>query len=427
MQRLFFLFTLLLAPVLVVGCTLLNQPELTPTPPTTATETITPAPAITPSATPEGPITLRIWLPPQFDPQTDTLSGRLLQARLNEFAARRPRARVEVRVKSQEGPGSLLDALTTANASAPLALPDLIALPRPLLEAAALKGLLVPLDDLSDSLDDGDWYTYARELGQLQNSTFGLPFAGNALIMVYRPAIIPTPPAMLTGTLQLATPLAFPAADPQALLTLALYEAAGGPTLDNEGRPMLDVDVLTTVLEYYQRAAAAEVLPFWLTQFQSDAQVWQAYTENQTDLAITWTSRYLETILADSSVALLPTISGEPYTLATGWVWALVSPNPEHRKLSVELAEFLTESSFMASWTSSIHYLPPRPSALPAWQSTALLSLAEQVELSAHLYPSADILTTLAPHLQQATIEVLKNQTEPRAAAQQAAQNLTQP
>jgi hypothetical protein len=82
-----------------------------------------------------------------------------------------------VRIKALDGPGGLLDALSAANAAAPLALPDLILLPRPQLETAALKGLLTPFDGLSASLNNGDWYDYARDLAQLQDSTFGLPLA----------------------------------------------------------------------------------------------------------------------------------------------------------------------------------------------------------------------------------------------------------
>ena len=133
-------------------------------------------------------------MPPQFDPESDTPAGDLLQERLDLYTAQRPDIRIETRVKASSGTGGLLDSLSSANAAAPLVVPDLILLPRTSLEIAALKGLLFPYDGLTDTLDESDWYPYAQELGQIQTSTFGLPFAGNALVSLYRPSEIETLP-----------------------------------------------------------------------------------------------------------------------------------------------------------------------------------------------------------------------------------------
>ena len=61
----------------------------------------------------------------------------LLKARLDQFASENPDVRLEVRAKALEGAGGLLDSLVAANVAAPLALPDLVLLPRPVLESAA--------------------------------------------------------------------------------------------------------------------------------------------------------------------------------------------------------------------------------------------------------------------------------------------------
>ena len=71
-------------------------------------------------------------LPPQFDPASEAGENRVLQLRLEEFVSRRPDIQIETRIKSAEGPGGLLDWLATASAAAPIALPDLVALPRPI-------------------------------------------------------------------------------------------------------------------------------------------------------------------------------------------------------------------------------------------------------------------------------------------------------
>ena len=138
-----FLNTLFLAIILILsGCSGVPKSPVAPTaypsiqletPDATASSWL--PPAISP--TPESPLKLRLWLPPQFDPASDSPAGRLLQARLEQFQRSNPRVLIETRVKAVNGPGGLLDSLTTARAAAPEALPDLVALPRDLMETAA--------------------------------------------------------------------------------------------------------------------------------------------------------------------------------------------------------------------------------------------------------------------------------------------------
>ena len=401
----------------------------TPLPPVKASPVPGGSPTPQKAATPSEMV-LHIWVPPQFDPADNTQAGSLLKARLNEFTATHPGVKLEVRVKAQEGPGGLLDALSTASAAAPLALPDLVALPRPILEAAALKGLLHSYDGLIAAHDDPDWPDYARQLAHLQNSTFGLPFAGDALLLVYHPKSVGVPPRDLDSLLKVAGLVAFPAADPEALFTLALYQAAGGPIQDSHGRPDIDANILTQVLTFFQEGEMAGLMPFWLTQFDTYDQADEAYRQGQASLAITWASHYLgraSNLPTDEAASLIPTADGKPFTLATGWVWALASPQPDRFALTAQLAEFLTDSKFLAEWTLAVGYLPTRSSSLSYWPESPLQSLASQIIPSARLYPSADILSGLGPTLEQATVQVLKRQSDPLAAAQSAADHLHNP
>jgi ABC-type glycerol-3-phosphate transport system substrate-binding protein len=366
-------------------------------------------------------------LPPELDPNSGSPAGEVLKDRLEEFTSRRPEAQIEVRIKAPDGPGGLLDSLTTANAAAPLALPDLVALPRPTMETAALKGLIHPFQNLSTPIEEPDWVPYARQLARLQDSIFGIPFAGDAMNLVYRPSVVNTPPDALSSIIQSPEILAFPAADPQALYTLALYQAAGGAVRDEQGRPILDADILAEVLSFFHAGSQAQVTPFWLTQFQNDIESWQAYQEGRAPMVVTWMSRYLKELEADMAAAPLPTLSGDDFTLASGWVWSLASPNPERQWLSTELAEFLSDSDFMARWTAAAGYLPTRASALASWNDTGIQPLASQVLLSAQLYPPEDLLTSIAPALERATIEVLKQESDPQQAAEEATESLTIP
>jgi multiple sugar transport system substrate-binding protein len=380
----------------------------------------------TPSPTPEGPHRLRLWLPPQFNSASDSPAGMLLQARLDEFQRLNPRISIETRVKALNGPGGLLDSLTTASAAAPQALPDLVALPRDFMETAALKGLLLPLDSLTTALDNPDWFAYAASLARLQKNIYGLPFAGDALVQVYHPTMLASPPATFQEVLEAGYPLAFPAAGDQPYFTLALYSASGGAVTDEQGRPYLNPLGLTDVLTFYLSAERAGVMPqALLTQFQEEDQVWEAFLKNQAGLAVTWSSRFLGSNADDIAIAPIPTQDGKPFTLATGWVWALAGRDEEQRKLTVELAEFLTDPHFLAAWTQAAGYLPTRPSSLDPGSNAALQKTIEKIALSAQLLPPTDVLSSLENPLRQAIIAVLKGQSNPALAAQVAASSLT--
>jgi multiple sugar transport system substrate-binding protein len=418
--------------VTLAGCAVQPPAVVTPIPEATATPTIAPPIQTEGPDTPQsGPVILKIWIPPEFDPANGSPEGELLQARLDEFSLRRSNVRIETRVKEVEGPGGIIDTLSAAGATAPLALPDLVALPRHSLENAAIKGLLHPYDGLISTMDDLDWYDYARQLSHLQNSTFGIPFAGDALIMVYRPSILGDRPsdwaASLTTSAETSASLSFPAADPQSLVTLTFYQSAGGTILDAENRPTLDTVQLTEVLTYYQQAQQSSLMPYWLTQYETDDQSWSAYAENQTEMVITWTSRYLQNPPIDSTGAPIPTSDGMPYTIATGWAWALASPDPDRQVISAQLAEFLTTGDFLGKWTAASGYMPTRPSALSAWENISLQTLLNQVAPSAHLTPSLDVLTTLGPVLQRATVDILKELADPATAAEAAIEVLAAP
>ena len=318
-----FLLSLALICILLASCTPSGVTDSDPTldAPPTPTPTLIPTLESTQSA-PE-PIELLLWLPPEFDPANGSPAGMLLQERLDSYTAQRADVRIETRVKASSGTGGLLDSLSTANAAAPLAVPDLVLLPRTSLEIAALKGLLFPYDELSDNINEGDWYPYAQGLSQLQTSIFGLPFAGDALVSIYRPAEIESPPTDWATSLELVQPLAFPAAEEQAYFTLAEYLSTGAQIQDSDGRPTLESASLIDLLTFYQEAEAAGVMPFWLTQFNTDDQSWESYTTNQVNSAITWTNRYLSALPGDSAAAPIFTRDGTPFTLANGWIWRI--------------------------------------------------------------------------------------------------------
>ena len=432
----------------LAGCSILPSLQVdqaqvgTPTPQwvlTTGVSTTVAAPAATTPSTPgeitdvpqsDGVAMVRIWVPPEFDPAGNSPASQLLKARLEQFTVENPNSRLEVRVKALDGEGGMLDSLVAANAAAPLTLPDLVLLPRPLLESAALKGLIYPYDGLTSLMDDPSWFEYAQQMAHLKSGIYGIPFAGEAMVLANRPSLLGTKSYNLEDFLELGEVLLFPAADPQALYTLSQYLAKGGSLQDAEGRPWLDEAILTNILEFYQRASLAGVMPFWLTQYSNDEQVWEAFMGGEFPMAVTWASIYLKNMqngTTDLAMAPMPILDDAPFTLASGWSWALAGQDPDKRLLSVQLAEFLVEPEFLADWTSAAGYLPPRVDALQNWQNADLRQVVEQISYSAQLMPSTDVISTLGPALEQAVVDVLKAQNDPQTAAQEVADQVNQP
>jgi multiple sugar transport system substrate-binding protein len=409
---------------MLTGCANISALLSTPVPatafPSTATPIIPTTPTASPTVTPGGPRTLRIWVPPQFDPSADTQAGALFQERLNEFIARRPNLQVEVRVKAETGDSGMLNALTTTKAAAPSIMPDLVALSRTDLESATAKGILHPFDGLSTLPGDSDWYPYARQMAHIQNSAFGLPFAGDAMILVGFRSPLPTSWQDLTAD----TLLIFPAADPNAFFTLSLYLSAGGTLQDSEGHLTVDESILADILSLYVPATDKTFVSPQAINYQDSDQAWNAFREQRGNLVVTWTSNYLNEKTIPLALAPLPGFDSGQYSLATGWSWALAGTSTDNQPLAVELAEFLSDSQFLAEWTQAAGYLPTRPTALASWSDAKIQPILKQVAETSVLVPSEDVLATVGPLFTEAALSVLKGEQLPIAAAQAAVQQV---
>jgi ABC-type glycerol-3-phosphate transport system substrate-binding protein len=389
----------------LAGCAslapLLSQP--TPVPAPFGQTTSTPQPVLIATQTALPPTNavriLRVWLPPRFDPNADTASAKLLKQRLADFETSHPRLKIEVRVKAEAGETSLLNSLSITSAAAPKALPDLVALSRSDLEVAVLKGLIHPVDGLSTALDDPNWYPYARELGHIQNIGYGLPFAGDALVLVHRPELeLKTWDDILSSK----EVLVFPASDPQELVALSLYISAGGKLVNDQGLPILEEAPLTQVLTLIHDSAEAKVLLPALVSYETGAQALQAFHDERATLAIAWAT---DGRSPADAIQLVPSLNGTPHTFATGWIWALAGSDPEIQQVATELAEYLVADDFVDGWLKESGYLPMRIS-----QNSDVSAILD----AAHAVPTNDVLSVLGPIMHQALTRILNgDQVDP--------------
>ena len=382
----------------------------------------------TPEAVPSGPTRLIVWIPPFMSLESESPSADLLKLRLEEFENQYQDLVIETRVKAVYGPGGLLDSLGAASAAAPTALPDLVALPRDIEETAAVKGLLLPLDDLTDAPGEPDWYPYAQQLAHLQKNIYGFPFAGDALVQVFHSNLIAEPLTSWQMWIDLQQSLIFPAGSDEAFITLALYQANGGMFRDDQGRPQLSTKELSDVLDFYQNSLqVGSINGESLIQLQDDQAAWDAFKTGKGQSLITWASRYLQERSELDTIVHIPTPEGEPFALANGWVWAVAGRDEQKRQLAVSLAEFLTDSQFLSDWSLSAGYLPTRPSSINLWTDAKLAKSTIEIVSAAVLIPQTDVLSVVQVPLQQAAITILKGQSDPLEAAKQASDSIITP
>jgi multiple sugar transport system substrate-binding protein len=394
---------------------ILYTPTPAPSPAATSTPRATPVTSSTGQPAISSPTVLRIWIPPQFNPNTNNPAATLLKQRLASFEAQHPELEIDVRIKADDGEADLLNSLAITSMAAPSALPDLIALPRPALEEAAQKGLVRPLDDFSVELQNTDLYPYAGDLAKVNGTPYGIPFAGDALVIIYRPDLVWI--KTWDDILLSEGKLIFAGADPQAKAGLALYMSAGGDVLDGQGHPMLDQEILTQVLELFSKGRAAALFPAAAANISTMDQTLQEYRTRRADMAIVRFSDYRAA--QDGLVQPLMGLKEGHYTLATGWMWALTGQNAENKELSTELVSFLTADDFLSQWIQESGYLPTQRSFIDQGADSPVPAVIEAMQAG----PSSETVLALGPAMQDALVRVL-NGEQPEAVARDVVEKL---
>lgn len=423
-----------MVPSLALGLLLLLS-SCAPLPglPATPTPTAVPAqpPAASPTATEDRPNPrpqLVLWLPPPFDPQQESEAGQLLSARLKAFSDNHPGLAIEVRVKAEEGPGGLLETLRAASTAAPAALPDIIALDPAGLNTAALKGLILPLEGLLQPPTDADWFAHTHEAARIDGQFYGYPFASDALVMAYRPGAFETAPRSWGGMMASERTFLFPAADPQALFTLAQYQDVGGALVSDAGRPSLDPIPLANLLGIYGSARSAGVLPSGSADFETAEDTWEALLAGQVHSAVAPFSSYSgDRGRQLISAAPMITRDGTGVSIGQTWSWAIVAQDLERQQLAAELILWLHDAAFLGPWTEATGLIPPTPAALDRWSESGDSSVTTLLAGSLQARPSEESLATFGPPLREAVLSVLQGGTTPDAAALRAAQSVQGP
>ena len=404
-----YILTILLGFLLILsGCSGTYKPEstinlLTPNPVimTTPPDTAHPGEIQTGEPNDNKPVTLIMWVPDDFTVSSSEQVQKLLIDRLDTFEKANPGIIVDLRFKNVKLKESMMDLLNTTSRVAPSVLPDVILLNRSDMETAALKGLLVPFDDYPVSGVTTGVFPGFEDPGKLQGSTFGVPAAGDALVVIdkkYSGEQLPTWKDILNSSLQIGVNLN----DPNATVFIALYLSAGGALTDEKGKPHLDQTVFTQLLTFIRETRSQSVFSDWSLLASDWVEVSKRFNDGESDMEINWYSSTPKTGLDQYSYHGLSGLSNSSATILTGWYWCMANPASDRQSSREDLLSFLSQAVFASSWSNMAGYLPVSNQEWPL--SGPSSSELQSILGSAQPLPETSIMITLGPVIRDAVI-----------------------
>jgi ABC-type glycerol-3-phosphate transport system substrate-binding protein len=447
-----------------------------------------PLPTVSPTPTPEIQpmiVTLQLWLPEELDPYGDAPGADVLVQQLDDFGAAYPDVQVEVVVKKAHGRGGLLDFLRTARDAAPSVMPDLLVLDVAELGAATDLGLLQPLDSLLAAAEMAERFPFASKLGTVSDQTMGFVIGADLEHLVYRPALLASPPVSWTQHISPPVSFLFPAAGRDRQVndaTLIQYLAAGGSLTDDAGNPALDEDVMVSVLGFYSDCVSAAtfspvvspvvtvtvmppvtttgllttslgisptvpltalvtitppvvlppvsmiISPNVVLNTRDGDHAWERFRQGEGDIAVVRAGRYWLEADETFAPALIPTQDGRPFSIARrAWAVAVVADDPARQSVVMLLLNWLFSPDHTGEWTQASGYLPATRSALRYWSvSSADRAVLRGVLDAAVPAPDPGLTEVVGPPMQDALRAVLRGRDSPEEAAATAVQSLAE-
>ena len=420
---------LVLAGVLAEGCTLLGTsavPVSTPSPTVALVAPSAAASVLLESTEQPGshaqPITLTLWLPPEMLPSAEG-TGELVAGLNRAFAAANPLVGIQVVPKASYGPGGMANMLLTTYAVVPAHAPDVLAIDAAELQKLADADVLIPLGGAVPQALWNDLYPWALEAVTIEGKRLAVPFQTDIVFLVYNSAVIAEPPRAWYDLASAKSQYVFPAerGDGSAAdMFLAHYLALGGTLSDKSGRPYLDSTIVAKVLRNYRSAMELGIVPGSVRTMRTIDDCWQAYRAGEAGL--TNATSYLygrdrATVLG-ARYAQLPTLNGEPITLARSWAWAIVARDPERRAVAIRYVQSALQSEHLAQWSKASFHLPTRRSVLElAIEDRDYRSFLVEQLRHARPYPNMRHYSEVQDAVSSAIEDVLDGVTTPERAA----------
>jgi ABC-type glycerol-3-phosphate transport system substrate-binding protein len=399
---------------------------LAPTPTATRPRALDASPTRNPAIEASQTITLTIWVPEEFAPEA-AQGGVVLKREVDEFTRAHPYVAVNYVLKSRYGTGGLLDFLIKLQALVPERLPDVVLIDSRDVDQAARAELLQPLDRDLPSGAFVDLLPPAQKLAEYDGQWLTLPLTLDLQHLAYNTKVVHEPPATWDQLLKGGAPFAFPADDDDAFLFQYL-ENRGRIAHSPEPAP-LNASVTTSVLTFFQRARASNLVPDSVLGIKSTHDVWSLFAEGQVPLAQVEAGDYLAEHgrIPGAGFAPLPTVDGASTTMVNGWNFAILTRDQRRHDAAAEFLNWIDEPSRLAEWATAARMVPARRSAfalsvMPRDYGDFLISILE----SGMVAPTFADRAPYAGAWHSAMQAVLRGQATPSEAASKAAQGFGQ-
>lgn len=400
----------------------------------TPTEPPEPTAAPTTSGTREPQtMTLRWWTPEFLSPQAPQPVGPILASQLAAFsAAAENQIQVETVRKARYGKGGLLDMLRTAQPVARSILPDLIALDAAELGKAVDAGLVQPLDELVDPAVTEKLYPFASEAGLFNEHLYGVQYLADIDHAAYRPAQVVEAPNSWAGLVSQRITYLFPLAPPQTASSqgatarpaealshavLGQYLSAGA-TLGPDRRLLLELQPLVRLLTFYSDASGTGVLPPVALDLPDGDAVWNVFSQGQAPLAYISARRYMGRGDLPAQYAPAVGYEGGAVSIASGWMLAIVTTDPERQRAAADLIAWLLQPENAGAWAARAGWLPTSSEALKALGTGPYWTFLDAQMAQARALPVGSDYAATANRIQTAIQNVVSAQGDPEAAAE---------
>ncbi len=367
-------------------------------------------------------LSILVWWPAALYPDEKSAAVRTLHEQLNAYTASTSQV-VTVRVKRNEGLGSIYQTLLSGSVVAQSDMPDLALLRRSDLALAVAAKLVEQID--TKALSTTDFYPTGLALGQINGNQYGIPYVLEVQQVIYRTTALPTPPHTLDELVVSGQNILFPAGVLKGVNTTLLqqYLAMGGHITDSKGAPTLDIDPLRNVLHYYEQAVVAKVVSPQLLDYVNLSQYWQTFLNGKANLVQVDSTTYLAQRANLTNVGTIPILlpaSSTPISAIDGWLWVVTTPDPDRQARALSLLSWFIRSDQQGAFTQAMGVLPSQRSALMAWGDDKYAAFAGTL-LEQPAVPPQDVIDPqVASALQDAFVGVLSGRKTADLAANDA-------
>ena len=149
------------------------------------------------------------------------------------------------------------------------------------------------------------------------------------------------------------------------------------------------------------------------------------FLEGSVSITISNFSTYQHNKGPDIKAIAIPLFAdNKMYPLMDTWNVAVTTSDTETQNLGIQLAEKMADPIFNDLWTASAGFFPVRQSEHIEWQKNDSYEMISKILPDAALLPDSQILNKISPILNNAVSKVIKSQSTPEQAAQEAISEL---